>query len=248
MKIISKYKDFYDFLVGKYGQDEKIIFERDGNIIPEKLFFPDFENQNEPIFYQSDKNFLKKRHSEKISENNVLLHSVLFVGEEQVHIFVWKNKIYTNFDIVGEEKIGEYCKKFIFSDGENFFIYSFFEKPPYYRRFSWEQVLKIENLNFERNSENFIKIFGKNHSETPILLAEQLHFADGFHHENMIWENPILSKIGIFLNPEQTWQNIYNFLLWLKTEKEYYHEAKNDEKIVNKWFDIKTSFRPKMKK
>lgn len=88
MKIISKYKDFYDFLVGKYGQDEKIIFERDGNIIPEKLFFPDFENQNEPIFYQSDKNFLKKRHSEKISENNVLLHSVLFVGEEQVHIFV----------------------------------------------------------------------------------------------------------------------------------------------------------------
>lgn len=114
---------------------------------------------------------------------------------------------------MGEEKIGEYCKKFIFSDGENFFIYSFFEKPPYYRRFSWEQVLKIENLNFERNSENFIKIFGKNHSETPILLAEQLHFADGFHHENMIWENPILSKIGIFLNPEQTWQNIYNFLL-----------------------------------
>ncbi len=68
MKIISKYKDFYDFLVEKYGQDEKNIFEWDKNIIPEKLFFPDFESQNEPLFYQSEKNFLKKRHNEKISK------------------------------------------------------------------------------------------------------------------------------------------------------------------------------------
>lgn len=87
MKIISKYKDFYDFLVEKYGQDEKIIFERDKNMIPEKLFFPDFESQNEPIFYQSEKNFLKKRHGEKMLENNFLVHSILFVGEKLVHIF-----------------------------------------------------------------------------------------------------------------------------------------------------------------
>lgn len=135
---------------------------------------------------------------------------------------------------MGEEKIGEYYVKCIFSDGEKFFIFSFFEKPYSHSRFSWGQVMKIENLNFERNSENFVKIFGKNYSETPILLAEQPNFADGFHHENRIWENPILSKIGIFLDPEWTWQNIYNFLLRVKTEKEHYHEAKNDEKIANK--------------
>lgn len=106
---------------------------------------------------------------------------------------------------MGEEKIGEYYVKFIFSDGEKFFIFSFFEKPYSYSRFSWGQIMKIENLNFERNSENFVKIFGKNYSETPILLAEQPNFADGFHHKNRIWENPILSKIGIFLDTEWTW-------------------------------------------
>lgn len=95
-------------------------------------------------------------------------------------------------------------------------------------------VLKIEKLSLERNSERFFKIFGKNYLETPILLVEQPNFEDGFYYKNVIWENPILSKIGIFLDPDWTWQNIYNFLLRIKTEKENYYEAKNDEKIVNK--------------
>ncbi len=65
--------------------------------------------------------------------------------------------------------------------------------------------MKIENLNFESNGENFVKIFGKKYSETLNLLAEQPHFSDEFHYESRIWENPILSKIGTFLDPEWTW-------------------------------------------
>lgn len=75
-----------------------------------------------------------------------------------------------------------------------------------------------------------------------------IDFSGNYNFEVKIWENPILQNLGIFLEAEATWQNIYNFLLKIKTKKEKYHEAKNNEKIYNKWFDLKTSFRPKMKK
>lgn len=35
MKIISKYKDYYDYLVGKYGMDEKLVLDRTSYIKPD---------------------------------------------------------------------------------------------------------------------------------------------------------------------------------------------------------------------
>ena len=39
MKIISKYKDYYDFLVGKYGEDPLIVLDRRTNEFPPRYVF-----------------------------------------------------------------------------------------------------------------------------------------------------------------------------------------------------------------
>ena len=39
MRIVSKIKDFYDYLVGKWGQDEKITYVRDGERLVENKFY-----------------------------------------------------------------------------------------------------------------------------------------------------------------------------------------------------------------
>ncbi len=49
MKIISKYKDYYDWCVGKYGIDDKMILDRRKNYYPKVR---EYENQNEVQEYK----------------------------------------------------------------------------------------------------------------------------------------------------------------------------------------------------
>jgi hypothetical protein len=46
MKIISKYKDYYDYLVGIYGVDEKLILDRTDFVLTSKL-----TNKSKVTFY-----------------------------------------------------------------------------------------------------------------------------------------------------------------------------------------------------
>jgi hypothetical protein len=43
MKIISKYKDYYDYLVGKWGEDPLIVLDRRDYRNPSPYYFSDFE-------------------------------------------------------------------------------------------------------------------------------------------------------------------------------------------------------------
>ena len=87
MKIISKFKDFYDYKVAKYGVDEKLIYNRKTccdyykirfqylNLhknIPEKVSVEDFDN----ILKEHIKFFNKTNHNK-----------ILIVGEKIVHLF-----------------------------------------------------------------------------------------------------------------------------------------------------------------
>ena len=91
MKIISKFKDFYDYKVAKYGVDEKLVYTRKTyyeysysydifNRIPEKEF-----NKN------------LKDNVSLLKENN--FHKILFIGEKLIHLFFTENKLYTHFDV-----------------------------------------------------------------------------------------------------------------------------------------------------
>lgn len=49
MKIISKYKDYYDWVVGKYGMDEKMVLDRTKGYYPKVR---EYEDKNEPKKYE----------------------------------------------------------------------------------------------------------------------------------------------------------------------------------------------------
>jgi len=66
MIIISKFKDYYDWVVSKYGRDPLIILDR-------------------------RKNFTKLREYEDKTQIN---HHLIFIGEEQFHLYFYKGKLY----------------------------------------------------------------------------------------------------------------------------------------------------------
>ena len=60
--------------------------------------------------------------------------------------------------------------------------------------------------------------------------------------------NPYLSKLGIYIDEDFIWQSLVEFLSNKRSEKEISPEVSNENKILSKGFDLKTSFRPNMKK
>ena len=107
MKIISKFKDNYDFMVSKYGLDETLVYDRRNStpVRADELW----------SLSQADKPFLEnaglryKVHAGKdgkfvtdfyaCKDVPRLLHSVIFIGKNLVHIFAAEGKIYTDFDL-----------------------------------------------------------------------------------------------------------------------------------------------------
>ena len=60
--------------------------------------------------------------------------------------------------------------------------------------------------------------------------------------------NPYLSKLGVYIDEDFVWQSLVEFLSNKRSEKEISPEVSNENKILSKGFDLKTSFRPYMKK
>lgn len=236
MKIIDNKKDFYDFLVGKYGVDEKIIFDRRNTFPAKPKIIFDLTDFSEEIYYRNKK------------FKNFLIHYILLIWDEIIHIFVSENmEIFTHFDI--EKIIFDNFKNesYIFKNWKEYKIFtnfSFLFGEYRKQNFSLE---KFENL----KRDHILKNFSNKEilEEIPIIFYQKIFYKNwnNLYKIEEIFKNPNLQNLWIFLDPDFVWQNIYNFLLKIKTEKENYHEAKNDEKIFNKWFDLKTSFRPKMK-
>ena len=79
MKIISKFKDYYDYKVADYGIDENLIYDRR---LPTGVGIGTPQRSWITLDDAAD---------------DEALHSVLYVGNELVHLFVTRSKIYTKF-------------------------------------------------------------------------------------------------------------------------------------------------------
>ena len=116
MKIISKFRDFYDYKVAKYGVDEKLVYNR-----VTKNF------RNSPRLFSINKT--------QPDYNN----KILFVGDKIVLIFKTEEKLYTQFDLediellkaknsnVRVKNFSYYMKdpEITFLDGNTIFVNSF---------------------------------------------------------------------------------------------------------------------------
>ena len=243
MKIISKFKDFYDYKVAKYGVDEKLVYTRKTYCEYFQALIGKINNIN--IDYRiSESEFNKnlKDNTKPINEKNI--HKILFIGEKLIHLFFTENGVYTHFDIRNEEDLRklidfEYKKEITFKDGKKFNIYSRFRE-------DWEYLLsynKKKLITSDIDKDDIIL-------NEPMLLIELIGESKSSRYLYIykFTYNPNLSKLGIYIDEDFIWQSLVEFLSNKRSEKEIAPEVSNENKILSKGFDLKTSFRPKMKK
>ena len=242
MKIISKFKDFYDYKVAKYGVDEKLVYTR-----VTKNF------RNSPRLFSINKT--------QPDYNN----KILFVGDKIVLIFKTEEKLYTQFDLediellkaknsnVRVKNFSYYMKdsEITFLDGNTIFVNSFIDIDLY-------DLLKMNRKTFYnffiKNKKDFFDIDEENNFfNEPIVLIEFLENVTD--HDNRrstsVYKktyNLNLSQMGIYIDEDFVWQSLVEFLSNKRSEKEISPEVSNENKILSKGFDLKTSFRPNMKK
>ena len=217
MKIISKFKDYYDYKVAEYGTDENLVYDRrNGTIVDRQRISPE--------------------------ESNLALYSTLYVGSEVVHLFITQNKIYTHFDLVDIERkkrryyfFDGYCLKF--RDGKQYE----YKSNLWLGYFSDTADFIRENNGFHIREETHLS--WEELSKIPLLLIT----SDYRTKNRKVYINPNLQELGVYIDPDFVWQHIVQYLSDLKTQAEQSPELPNELKIDSKGFDKKRSFRPKMK-
>lgn len=235
MKIISQFKDFYDYKVAEYGLDETLIFDRRDAVLVDS------------------QSLTTKGIFDKPNDTDAL-HSVLYVGNRLVHLFGTDSQVYTHFDVANSEDLKLYSDYLYFGEpcdiqllnGKTINITSYL---------SFANGLALDEQIQKSRRDNIYdvkgqlttsgkQLFWEDFAEKPLVLLRKRR-RDG---AVLVDANPPLQAMGVYLDPDFVWQNIVQFLSDLKTQKEITPEVSNDEKIANKGFDKKTSFRPKMKK
>ncbi|CKG93415.1 Uncharacterised protein [Fusobacterium polymorphum] len=243
MKIISKFKDLYDYKVTKYGVDEKLVYTRKTYCEYFQVLIGYISNIN--IDYRiSEDDFNKnlKDDIKPIDEKNI--HKILFIGEKLIHLFSTENGVYTHFDIKNENDLRklnnfQYKKEITFKNGNIFSIFSKFGS-------DWEDLLSYNRkklITYDIDKDDVIL-------NEPIILIELISISN---HNRYLYTykftyNPYLSKLGIYLDEDFIWQSLVEFLSNKRSEKEISPEVSNENKILSKGFDLKTSFRPNIKK
>ena len=231
MKIISKFKDFYDYKVVKYGVDEKLVYNRKTYYDYYKILHINILTDENGRVSEEDFNNNLKENIKYFKHNNY--NKVLIVGEKIVHLFFTEDGVYTHFDIknpkeIGGEKIYRYWayytdkKEITFNDRKRFLSY----------------------LNIPKDDTLF---------DEPMILIEYVGKVDKktIRYPNSIYKityNPNLSQMEIYFDEDFIWQSLVEFLSNKRSEKEISLEVSNENKILSKGFDLKTSFRPNMKK
>ena len=243
MKIISKFKDNYDFMVSKYGLDETLVYDR-RNSTPvganelwrlSELDKPFLENAGSRYKVRVGKDGKLSTDFYAGKDLPKLLHSVIFIGKNLVHIFAAEGKIYTDFDLAENEREDMYFNGDIltFKDGFCAYIASRFESD--ILRFAALRASDPAALgSADRASE-------KENLSAPIVFFKRTQTTD------FVAINPQLSAMGLYLDADFVWQSLVEFLSAKKDAEAPVGMVPNEIKIASKGFDVKRSFRPKMK-
>ena len=246
MKIISKFRDFYDYKVAKYGVDEKLVQTR-------KTYCEYFESFVINVYTGSDNRISEENFNKNLKENFEYFkgnnyHKILVLGEKLIHLFFTENGVYTNFDAKKlEVSKGTYqyyySKEITFNDGKNFEIYTDFGYA-WDKLFSYDRKKLFSSMRIDKSDIIFnepmilIEYFGKSYNKNLKYHRPLYKFT----------YNPNLSQMGVYIDADFVWQSLVEFLSNKRSEKEISPKVSNENKILSKGFDLKTSFRPNMKK
>nr|WP_315062955.1 hypothetical protein [uncultured Campylobacter sp.] len=249
MKIISKFKDNYDFMVSKYGLDETLVYDRRNStlVAADELWklneIDQIDFERKPGGYRfTDGKFINLNKTD-VNEVSRLLHSIIFIGQNLVHIFAAQGKIYTSLDLKATDNK---TKILTFNDGFRAYIVSQFWKNG--NQATREGILNCAKypLDFrEKPIQDIVrgeKVISKDEIlSSPIVLFKKTKTTD------FVAINPQLSAMGLYLDADFVWQSLVEFLSAKKDASAPVGAIPNDIKIAGKGFDVKRSFRPKMK-
>ena len=253
MKIISKFKDNYDFMVSKYGLDETLVYDRRNSTLVGADELWRLDEGDKKVFERklSGYRFIggKFINWSKTDVNKLprLLHSVIFIGKNLVHIFASHDKAYTSLEFDETELRRQYQndRTLSFSDGFSAHIVSWLSKVG--EQATREEILQLVALEGDRKTtlKNIVrddKIISKDEIlSAPIVffkLTQNIHTAA---------INPQLNAMGFYLYADFVWQSLVEFLSAKKDASAPAGTIPNDIKIASKGFDVKRSFHPKMK-
>ena len=176
-----------------------------------------------------------------------LLHSVIFIGKNLVDIFASQGKIYTSLEFDETELRRQYQKDMTlsFSDGFRAHIVSWLSKVG--EQATREEILQLVALEGDRKTtlKNIVrddKIISKDE-----ILSAPIVFFKLTQSIRTIAINPQLGAMGFYLDADFVWQSLVEFLSAKKDASAPAGTIPNDIKITSKGFDVKRSFRPKMK-
>ena len=247
MKIISKFKDFYDYKVAKYGMDEKLVYTRKTYCEYFLNFYSYLSKEDRISEDDFNKNLKKNVEYSEIAK----YHKILVIGEKVIHLFFTENGVYTHLDIKNRKDIEKpygcvKSKTIIFNDDKNFDIFSAFPLL-WTNLFSYDRN-RLIRVNTDIPKDDIIL-------NAPIFLIEYIgEYNDGTSRRQYFpplykfTYNPNLSQMGVYIDEDFIWQSLVEFLSNKRSEKEISPEVSNENKILSKGFDLKTSFRPNMKK
>lgn len=217
MKIISKFKDYYDYLVGIYGEDPLLVFDR--------------RNQNGTIIHK----FPALPDEWQAEYGDCVGLANLFVGDWHTWLFYTGQEVYTTSDIETVHNCVRHNKKYApivrFKNGKEYAIPS---------QSQWHM-----------QRDYFFAAVIRTHYEmaayhdVPLVLILNKH---RWHEVNTYYANPQLLTLGIYVDENVVWQEISAYLGKLRSEQETSPPVPDKNKIENKGFDVKHSFRPKMKR
>lgn len=221
MKVIDNKKDYYDYLQGILGMDEKVTYDRRGSTVIEPSEFYDFNFPSGYDLYFSKKPF-------KCDEQKKLIRH-------------WESSTY-------EERTKRFSGKWKYSDKiEEGSIYHLLLEVGYHQFiFEIERYLDKDGkliidtrLVDERTVEK-----DKKETTAPLFIAP-LHFKycdvkDRINGE----DNPILANTWIpgYIPAQDMWNMLYEYISSLN-DKEFTDTRTNEQHIESHGFDKKISFR-----
>jgi len=220
MKIIDNKKDYYDYLQGIIGMDEKVTYDRRGSTV---VSVSEYQEYDFP--HTTDLWFSKTRFKDDIRKRKIRTwHSNAYKHRDAG--FSWKSRD----DIM---------------EGH---IYHMFLEVGYHQFiFEIERYLdENDKLQMDLNIvDHRVVEKGKKKSDKPLFLSS-MHFRYGTEKEldNYKVENPILANTWIpaHIPSYDMWDMLYEYISSLN-DKEFVDTRTNDQHIESHGFDKKISFR-----
>lgn len=209
MLIISKYKDYYDYLSGVWGVDPKIVLERKDVKILEK------QKTNSPLYSQLTQSILTFVIGGKLIQ--LYYDGYEYYFGEEIKIFDKSTK--------WNRQEGHYIVEIGYVDGRK---------------------LKVKIVNGIKDGFSYLN----EKFDCPIIFREDSWAFDNNILEKEFSKFPLLLSTPItkFVDATDVYRWISDYLSDQITKQQMQISSiTNEEKILTKGFDLKTSFRPNMK-